>query len=266
MNALSAALQSGSILLREGLEAMLIIAALAAFVRRAGARRQLVELYSGALLAVLASLAAALVFELYLNGAHDDRIEAGVMVVAAALMLYMSGWLFLRQDSRAWQAEVRRSAGRALSSGAVASLALIAFLAVFREGAETVLFLHALAGTAGGWNLGLVVGLLGATACLLVLYAAMQWLALRLPLRPLFLLTSAFLFIMGLRLIGGAVQELQEQLYIPYDVLALPDWLISLGINPTWEALGIQLAVAITAAVSTLVMHARRPPSVSAAE
>ena len=59
MNALSAALQSGSILLREGLEAMLIIAALAAIVRRAGATRQIKELYVGALLAVLASLAAA---------------------------------------------------------------------------------------------------------------------------------------------------------------------------------------------------------------
>ena len=60
-----------------------------------------------------------------------------------------------------------------------------------------------------------------------------QRLARRLPLRPLFLVTSAFLFIMGLRLIGGAVQELQEQLYIPYDVIALPEWLIWLGINPT---------------------------------
>jgi high-affinity iron transporter len=258
MNALSVALQSGSILLREGLEAMLVIAALAAIVRRAGALRQMKELYAGALLAVLASLAAAIVFEVYLNGAHDDRMEAAVMLVASALMLYMSGWLFVRQDPRAWQAEMRQSAERALSSGTAASLALIAFLAVFREGAETVLFLHALAGTAGGWNAALVGGLVGAAVCLVGIYGAMQWLALRLPLRPLFLVTSAFLFIMGLRLIGGAVQELQEQLYVPYDVFTVPDWLLALGINPTWEAVGAQLAVAVAAMASALVMYVRR--------
>lgn len=265
MNALSAALQSGSILLREGLEAMLIIAALAAIVRRAGATRQIKELYVGALLAVLASLAAALVFEVYLNGAHDDRVEAAVMIAASALMLYMSGWLFLRQDPRAWQAEVQHSAERALSSGTAASLAVIAFLAVFREGAETVLFLHALAGSAGGWSAALVAGLVGAAVCLSGIYGAMQWLAMRFPLRPLFVLTSIFLFIMGLRLIGGAVQELQEQLYIPYDVIAFPDWLVSLGINPTWEAVGAQLFVAVAAVVSTGVLYARRPPQAATA-
>jgi high-affinity iron transporter len=258
MNAWSAALQSGTILLREGLEAMLIIAALAAIVRRTGVTRQLNELYAGALLAVLVSLAAAIVFEVFLNGAHDDRLEAAAMIVASALMLYMSGWLFLRQDPRAWQAEMRHSAERALSSGTAASLALIAFLAVFREGTETVLFLHALARTVGGWSAALVGGLVGAAACLIGIYVAMQWLACRLPLRPLFLVTSIFLFVMGLRLIGGAVQELQEQLYIPYDVIALPDWLLSLGVNPTWQAIGAQLVVAGAAMLSTLLLHARR--------
>ncbi len=264
MNAWSAALQSGSILLREGLEAMLIIAALAAIVRRAGAIHQLKELYAGALLAVLASLAAAIVFEMYLNGVHDDRLEAAVMIVASGLMLYMSGWLLVRQDPRAWQAEMRHSAECALSSGTAASLALIAFLAVFREGAETVLFLHALAGTAGGWGAALVGGLVGAAVCLVGIYGAMQWLALRLPLRPLFLVTSTFLFIMGLRLIGGAVQELQEQLYVPYDAFAVPDWLVALGINPTWEAVGAQLVVAVAAMLSTLVTYARRRPRTAA--
>jgi high-affinity iron transporter len=258
MNALSAALQSGSILLREGLEAMLVIAALAAFLRRAGARAPLRALYLGALLAVLASFAAAVVFELYFNGAHDDRLEAAVMIVAAVLMLYMSGWLFLRQNPREWQSQIQRSAERALSSGTMIWLALIAFLAVFREGGETVLFLHALATASGGWNAGLIAGLVGAAVCLIALYAAMQWLALRLPLRPVFLVTSAFLFIMGLRFVGGAIQELQEQVIIPYDAASLPDWLVSLGANPTWEALGAQVVIAVVAVAGTLILHARR--------
>src|ERR1700693_3476321 len=85
MNALSEALPSGSILLREGLEALLVIAALAAFLTRAGVPEKVRSLYVGAGLAILASLGAAVVFELYFDGGHNDFIEAGVMVVAAVL-------------------------------------------------------------------------------------------------------------------------------------------------------------------------------------
>jgi high-affinity iron transporter len=263
---LSVALQSASILLREGVEAMLVIAALVAFLRRSGATTELKAIYLGAVTAILASVLAAVVFNAFLGGAHDDRLEAAVMLLAAALMLYMSGWLFLRQNPVSWNATLRHSAEHAISSGTSLSLALIAFLAVFREGGETVLFLHALARSSGGWSVGLNVGLLAEVAGLFALYAAMQWLAFRLPLRPVFLLTSGFLFLMGLRFIGGAVQELQEQAIISYDALAAPDWLVGLGLNPTWEAVAAQSAVAAIAAASTLVMYARRPVVMVAAE
>ncbi len=261
---ISVALQSASILLREGVEAMLVIAALAAFLRRSGAVAGLKAIYLGAMLAILPSVLAAIAFDVFLGGAHDDRLEAAVMLLASVLMLYMSGWLFLRQNPAAWNATLHQSAERAISSGTSLSLASIAFLAVFREGGETVLFLHALARSSGGWNAGLDIGLLAALLGLLVLYAAMQWLAFRLPLRPIFLLTSAFLFLMGLRFIGGAIQELQEQAIVAYDALAAPDWIVGLGINPTWEAVTAQLAVAVIAAASTLAMYSRRPVTTTA--
>ncbi|MGQ0682345.1 FTR1 family iron permease [Bradyrhizobium sp.] len=261
MNGLSLALQSGSILLREGIEAMLVIAALAAFLRRGGATTELKAIYLGTGTAILASVLAAIVFDVFLGGAHEDRLEAAVMLLASVLMLYTSGWLFLRQNPGAWNATLQLSARRAMSSGTSLSLALIAFLAVFREGGETVLFLHALARSSGGWNAGLGAGLIAATVCLLLLYGAAQGLAFRLPLRPVFLLTSAFLFLMGLRFIGGAIQELQEQAMLPYDSVTVPDWLVSLGVNPTWEALGVQLAVAVLAVGSILAMSGRHPVS-----
>ncbi len=263
---LSVALQSASILLREGVEAMLVVAALAAFLRRSGAVPELKAVYLGATLAILASVLAAIVFNVFLGGAHDDRLEAAVMVLASGLMLYMSGWLFLRQNPGAWNATLRRSAEHAISSGTSLSLALIAFLAVFREGGETVLFLHALARSSGGWSAGLNIGLLAAVVGLFALYAAMQWLAFRLPLRPVFLLTSAFLFLIGLRFIGGAVQELQEQAIVSYNALAAPDWVVGLGINPTWEVVAAQFAVAVIAAASTLAMYVRRPAAIVAPE
>jgi high-affinity iron transporter len=96
--------QSAVILLREGLEALLVLAALAAYLTKAGARDRLVALYSGAALAVVASLVMAWVFEAFNNGAHSDVFEAFVILGAAALMLYVSGWLLLRQDPKGWQA------------------------------------------------------------------------------------------------------------------------------------------------------------------
>jgi high-affinity iron transporter len=256
MNIVSLALQSGAILLREGLEALLIISALAAFLRRASAQHALSALYAGAGLAVIASLAGAVITAIYLDGAHDDRVEALIMTAAALLMLYMSGWLFLRQDPRVMMAGLKRSAEVAATSGTALSFASVAFLAVFREGAETVLFLQALAQTNGGWSIGLVGGIAGAAVLLAAAYVAMQWFALQLPLRPLFLATSAFLFVMALKFIGQAVQELQEQLLVSVTAADLPGWMISLGFNASWEALGVQIAIALIAVASTGMAYA----------
>ncbi|TGD93890.1 FTR1 family iron permease [Methylobacterium nonmethylotrophicum] len=249
--------QAFTILFREGLEALLVVAALAAFLRRAGAADRIRPVYAGAGLAVVASLGMAWVFEAFFDGNHNDLIEAGVIVVAAGLMFMMSGWLFLRQDPAAWKAELNRMAERAMGAGTVVSLAGIAFLAVFREGAETVLFVHALARTAGGFDVSLLSGLAVAALALAVVFVAMQWLALRLPLRPVFLLTSAFLFVMGLRLVGAAIQELQEQVIVPVHNDGVPDLVTTLGFNGSWEALGVQGAIVLCALGWLVVRRSR---------
>src|SRR3954453_1364271 len=163
--------QSLIILLREGLEAMLVIAALGAYLSTTGQKERLVLLYSGAGLAIAASVITAWVFEVFNNGAHNDILEAIVILFAAALMLYVSGWLFLRQDPRAWQSYLRGKIDTvaATDRGRLAAAGL-AFLAVFREGAETALFIHALAKAEGGWTLTLIAGLIVAAAALIALF------------------------------------------------------------------------------------------------
>lgn len=252
------ALQSGSILLREGLEALLVISALAAFLERAGAHHHVRTLYWGAAAAVLASLGAAAVFELFFSGAHDDRLEAVVMLLAAVLMFYMSGWLILKQDPRAWQAGLRQAADKAIRSGTQVSLGLIAFLAVFREGGETVLFLHALAKTGGGWSFGFFLGLVVAALILVIFFVAIRAFAMRLPLRPLFVATSAFLFVMALKFVGGAIQELQEMQVLDVTSVNLPGWLTDLGANATIEAIAAQGVIALAAVLGTLVAQWRQ--------
>lgn len=251
MPMISTALQAGTILLREGLEALLIITALAVFLKRTGSEQHGAALAWGAGSAILASLGAAILFELYLGGGHDDRLEALIMVIAAGLMLYMSGWLFLKQNPRAWQADVQAAAQRALGRGTVLSLAGIAFLAVFREGAETILFLHALARTGAGWDAGMALGLASASLLLVLIFVAIRTYAVKLPLRALFLTTSAFLFVMALRFIGGAISEMQEMQLLSFTPLDGPAWSTHYLGDLTQEGLIAQGVIALLAMLCT---------------
>lgn len=255
--------QSASILLREGLEALLVIAALAAYLNRVGARHRLLSLYLGAGAAIGASVLAAWAFEAFNDGAHNDLMEAAMILCAAALMLFVSGWLFIRQDPRAWQGYLRARADQALAKENNIAIALLAFFAVFREGGETVLFIHALAQTGGGWSAGLIAGLLAASVALALLFGAINEVARRLPMRLVFVATSAFLFVTAIKFIGQAIQEFQEQQLIPYDEVAGGRWLAAIGFNPTFEAVAAQALVVLIAAVSffALERRARRLPA-----
>ncbi len=98
-----------------------------------------------------------------------------------------------------------------------------------------------------------------ALVLLVVLVIAIVWLAVRLPLRPMFVVTSAFLFVMGLKFIGAAIQECQEQVMVPFHPADVPRWAIDLGINPSWEALGTQLVVVAIAGIGLLAATRMRP-------
>ncbi len=249
--------QSAIILLREGLEALLVLAALAAYLDKAEARDRLPALYTGALLAIAASFVAAWAFATFNNGAHSDILEGFVILAAAALMLYVSGWLLLRQDPRAWQSYLKSKAAAALAQRTDLAVGALAFLAVFREGAETVLFVHALAKTSGGFSFELIAGLVAAALALVVLFFLINVVAQRVPLRPLFIVTSAFLFLMAIKFIGEAIQEFQEQQYVTYTEIRSGGWLEALGLNPTVEAVAAQVFVIVLAAFTFVVLDRR---------
>ena len=242
--------EAAAILLREGLEAILVLAALAAYLSREGAEDRLRALWLGAAAALLASIGAAWIFEQFYNGVHNDIFEGVVIFLAAALLFYVSGWLFLKQDPKAWQEYLKKQTDKALLSKSWYVVATLAFLAVLREGGETVLFLHVLAKTNGGWTTPLVSGIVTAFVVLAVLFWVIVKTTRRLPLRTVFLVTSLFLFLMGLKFVGEGLQEFQEQALIPYDMAPGAGWLTALGLNPTWEALGAQIAVVLIALLS----------------
>jgi len=267
----SAFIQAAIILLREGLEAMLVIAALAGYLRKAGAAHRVGALYGGALVAVGASFIAAWAFAVFNSGDHSDVLEGVIILFAAALMLYVSGWLMVKQDPRGWQDYLAHKADSALAQDTVWAVGALAFLAVFREGAETVLFINALATTEGGWSAGLFGGLAAATLGLVVLFYFINMIAQKLPLRPLFVITSAFLFAMAIKFIGEAVQEFQEQAIITVTEVKGSGFLTAIGLNPSMEALSIQLLVILFALATYSVFQrnsrlAREDKAMRAAE
>ena len=254
---LALAAQSALILVREGAEALLIVAAILAFLAKSGERARGRFVFAGAAAALLASVVTAWILVRFFDGGHNDAIEGATMLLAAALMFYVSGWLFLRQDPRAWQGYVRDQASAALGSGNLA-LAAVGFLAVYREGAETILFLHALAVANGGWTLSLFAGLGFGLLALAAVYALIQTLALRIPLRPLFAATSAFLFVVGLGFVGGGLREFQELEWVPLTAAPGASVIAALGLDPSLEVLGAQLAVCAGAALSFVTLRRRQ--------
>jgi high-affinity iron transporter len=266
----SVLVQAALILLREGLEAMLVIAALAGYLRKVDSAHRVKALYLGALAAIAASIVTAWAFAVFNSGNHNDLLEAFVIIAAAAIMLYVSGWLMIKQDPQAWKAFVSSKADEALAQDTAWAVGMLAFLSVFREGAETVLFITALAGAEGGWSAGLFMGLLIGAVALAALFYVINGIARRIPLRPLFIFTSVFLFVMGVKFIGDAIQEFQEQTILPFTPVAHASLFEALGLNPTVEALGIQfLVVLITFAAFSLVRRgiamANKQPHLNAA-
>lgn len=251
----SAFIQAAVILLREGLEAMLVIAALAGYLRKSGGGHRVNALYCGAGAAVVVSLIAAWAFAVYNSGDHSDVLEGVIILLAAALMLYVSGWLMVKQDPRGWQDYLAAKANNALAQDTVWAVAALAFFAVFREGAETVLFINALATTEGGWSAGLFGGLIAAACGLAVLFYFINLIASKIPLRPLFIVTSAFLFAMAIKFIGEAIQEFQEQAIIPVTDFKGSAIVGAIGLNPSLEALSLQGLVILAALASYSVFQ-----------
>ena len=150
----------------------------------------------------------------------------------------------------------------ALDSGSALALATAAFLAVYREGFETVLFYKALfvAGTAGG-TMPIVGGILAGSVVLVGVYIAINRFGVRLPLKPFFAVTSAFLYYMAFVFAGKGVAELQEGGLVGTTVLSWAPRIPALGIYPTAESLGAQallLLLALVALVWNFVLEPRR--------
>ncbi len=264
MSAANLFVQSLVIMLREGLEAILIIGALMAFLVKTGAGHRKRDIHVGVGAAVALSLLTAVLLEtvFVMSTAHQELIEAGTLVVAVGVLFYVSYWLLSKMESARWADFVKERVEVAVSGGSALALASTAFLAVYREGFETVLFYQALfvsGGAIGSTFVPVASGIVIGGAALAVVYFAINRYGVRLPLTPFFGVTSAFLYYTAFVFAGKAVAEFQEGRIIGLTPLgdAWPRW-PALGIYPTLEtvlAQGLLLLLALVALVWIFVVN-----------
>jgi high-affinity iron transporter len=253
LSPLNLLVQSFVILLREGLEAILLIGALMAFLVRTGSVDRRRDIHIGVGLAIGASLLTAVALEtvLHLAPGRQELIEGFTMAVATVVLFYVSYWLLSKFEIANWARFVKAKVQDAVSSGSALALASVAFLAVYREGFETVLFYKALMVSGGtGALLPVLGGVAAGGVVLAVVYVAINRYGVRLPLKPFFAVTSAFLYYMAFVFAGKAVAELQEGSIIGTTLVGWAPRIPMLGIYPTVESLAAQALLVLLAAVA----------------
>ncbi|MGO1135038.1 ferrous ion permease EfeU [Bacillus subtilis] len=221
--------------IREGMEALLVIGALLTMTKKARVTRSSAWIWGGASAGMAVSLAAGIgvtvLFSSSVFGENNFLLGGVTGVLSAVMLLYVGVWLHRNASMDKWREKINIQKSQALKKRSLLSFALIAFLAVVREGLETVIFYIGLVGKLplteliGGTAAGLIV--------LVIVGVLLIKLGLRIPLKPFFLLSMAVVLYMCVKFLGTGVHTLQLAGILPSDA---ESWLPSvsvLGIYPS---------------------------------
>lgn len=259
----AAFLASFAILAREGLEAILLVAAILAIVSRAPgleASRGRRAVHTGWLAALLGGaltwwIATSLI---EVSGAQREVVEGFAALLAAGVLVWVSYWLFTRLNVEKWQAFLTARLEAAAARGSLWVLGGLAFLAVYREAFETVLFYQALAAQGEGHHTrALLAGAASAALLLLLLGFGVTALGRRLPLRLFFATSSVLLYAFAVVFAGQGIAALQEAGVVSLTPVGFPRaaWL---GIYPSAEGLGVQGILVLLGLAALPLFHPLR--------
>jgi len=252
------------IIVREGLEAILVIAAIIAYLTKSGKEKSLKNVYIGAAAGVVASFIAAAILgwakQAFVGaGLAQEIIEGVTALIAVCVLFYVSNWMISKAEAASWGRYIDSRVQSSLEQGSSFALAFTAFLSVFREGAEVVLFYQPMLSEG---NPGMVWVGFGAGCVLLVfIYLAITKLSIRLPIKVFFTATSILMAIMCVSFLGSGIKELAEgnvfDLTLRVPGIPENDVIQIFGIYPWLETLVPQLILAIILLVTFLVAHYR---------
>ncbi len=248
---------------REGVEAALLVAALLAGVRRLGRPEARRWIHGGWMAAVPAGLLTWWATErlLAIGAADRELTEAVVALLAAVVLFTMSFWMISRVEARRWTGYLRRGLEESLTRRNLLLLAALAFLAVYREAAETVLFTQALLLEAGGAAARVWAGAAAGLAAVVVIAFVMNRTVVKLPMTAFFAVSGALLCGLAISFAGSGLFTLVSAGYLPPRPVPFPDvpWM---GIHPDLTPLLVQLAIVTLVAAAALATLRRRPAEV----
>lgn len=251
---------SALILLREGLEALLIIIGLVAFLKKAGQPQLSKWIYTGSAIGIGASIVAAILMTTLLNsvtiGNSREIMEGAIGLAAAAMMIGIGAWLHRKSSVTAWNDYIARQMGTAISSRSAWAVGLLSFLTVFREGAETVVFYVGIAPNMelNEFLLGIAVALVILAAVAIVLLKAGS----RIPIHRLFTVATIFIYALAFKIIGVSIHTLQLTDVFPSSIVNGLPVISAIGFYPTWETIAGQSILVLT--IVTMFAIKRRLP------
>ena len=238
------------ILLREGLEALLVMVALSAFLKKAGNAAGQRWLWTGASAGVLASIVLGVAIQAFfgaiINPSNREIMEGVIGLFAAAMLVYVSYWLHSKASLGGWQSYIKQRTTQAVAGGQLFGLAMLAFLAVFREGGETALFYLGMASNIT--NADLLIGLGLGVLLLSALGFLMVVVGVRIPMRPFFTVASVLVFYLCFKFTGTGIHALQVAGILPDGSASFLASIDVIGVYPTWPTTIAQVVLLLLAA------------------
>ena len=235
-------LNSALIIVREGLEATLVLAAILAMLKVMGATDAVRYIHLGWILALVAGGLTWLATQTVLtfSGQHRESMEGFISVFAAVALFYVGYWLHTKSEAKKWQAFIRDKVQNVVSGRKLLGLVGISFFAVYREAFEVVLFYQALwLQNENGHHL-ILSGFVAGLAVLVVLTFGILKLGVKVPLKYFFGATGTLLYIVAFIFAGNGIKELQAAGWVSTTPLRFPPQAPLLGIYPTLETLAAQ--------------------------
>ncbi|MGB2742787.1 MAG: cytochrome c/FTR1 family iron permease [Cognaticolwellia sp.] len=246
----SSALFSASlvILLREGLEALLVVIALMTVLIKTNRKDALKFVHAGWVLALIAGIATWAVAQsiIDISGASREVMEGVAALLAAVMLLYVGIWMHSKTNAQQWQAYIQKHINTQLRAGTLWGLTLLSFIAVYREVFETVLFYQSLmtqalpsqfSVAASGFAAGVVI-------LAVVAWAILKY-SIKLPIARFFSMTTYLLLALAFILMGKAISALQEAAVIGISALPVRIDLPWIGVGSTWQGVLAQTAIVL---------------------
>lgn len=233
------------ILLREGVEALLIIMPLLTVTRKAEQTKASKWIMSGSLLGIILSIALAFIFKAIFEnlGSTRELTEGIVGICSVILMVIVGAWLHSKSSLESWEKFINKNMDKAMSTGSLLTFGLVAFLSVFREGAETIIFYLGIVGKISTWSL--ILGILVAVFILILIAVFFNQITKWIPIHRLFFIMSLFIFLLAFKILGVSVHTLQILNILPQHTINHLPFIDIIGLYPTYETVIPQLILIV---------------------